>query len=155
MKKYIKETFECVRADVRAYWKGIVWAIVLIIVHIVILSKYLMSICPVVWITGYPCPACGLTRAGICILRGEFIEAWELHPFIYVIIFFTVAVVICRYLFHRKAVKWMKIALVVGTIAMVLYYIYRFYRYFPDQQPSVYCPNNLLNLTRLFLYRIL
>ena len=146
MKKYIKETFDYMRADVRNYGKGFMWAIVLIIAHIVILSKYIASLCPAVWITGYPCPACGLTRAGLCLLRGQYGRALELHPFIYGILAFAAAVVIYRYFFHGKSVKWMQLILLMMIVTMILYYIYRFLTYFPNQQPMIYNPNNLLNL---------
>jgi hypothetical protein len=32
-------------------------------------------------VTHAPCPGCGLTRAGACLLRGELARAWQLHPF--------------------------------------------------------------------------
>lgn len=149
MKKYIKETFDYIRKDVRSYGKGIMWAVVLINAHFVLLSKYIASLCPLVWITGYPCPACGLTRAGICLLRGQYGRVLELHPFIYVILAFGMAVVVYRYLFHGKSVKWMQALLVIMIVAMILYYVYRFLNYFPNQQPMVYNPNNLMNLTKL------
>ncbi len=155
MKKYIKETFDYIRDDFHAYGKGLVWAIVLIIAHIVILSKYLVSLCPLVWITGYPCPACGLTRAGICVFRGEFGAAFELHPFIYVIIVFVLAVAVYRYLYHGKSVRWMQILMVLLVVAMVVYYIYRLINYFPNHQPMVYEPKNLTNLVRALFYRSL
>lgn len=149
MEKYIKETFDYICKDVRNYGKGIMWAVVLIIAHFVILSTYIASLCPLVWIAGYPCPACGLTRAGICLLRGQYERALELHPFIYVILAFGMAVVVYRYLFHGKSVKWMQVLLVIMIVAMILYYVYRFLNCFPNQQPMVYNPNNLVNLTKL------
>lgn len=149
MEKYIKETFDYICKDVRNYGKGIMWAVVLIIAHFVILSTYIASLCPLVWIAGYPCPACGLTRAGICLLRGQYERALELHPFIYVILAFGMAVVVYRYRFHGKSVKWMQVLLVIMIVAMILYYVYRFLNCFPNQQPMVYNPNNLVNLTKL------
>lgn len=32
-------------------------------------------------LTGLSCPGCGLTRAFCAISRGEFLDAWRLHPF--------------------------------------------------------------------------
>ncbi len=31
--------------------------------------------------TGLPCPGCGLTRAFCALSRGQFLDAWTLHPF--------------------------------------------------------------------------
>lgn len=32
---------------------------------------------------GLPCPACGLTRAGLCVLRGQLKQAFSYHPAIF------------------------------------------------------------------------
>lgn len=48
MNKYIKETLGYINKDIRAYGKGMMWVIVIIIAHIVFLSRYLASLCPLV-----------------------------------------------------------------------------------------------------------
>lgn len=37
--------------------------------------------CPVKSALGIPCPGCGLTRASIALLRGDFAAAFDLHAF--------------------------------------------------------------------------
>ena len=59
------------------------WAIILIIAYFAFLKNYLYTICPVVLLSGYPCPGCGMTRAMFKVLRFDFAGAWEMHPFIY------------------------------------------------------------------------
>jgi hypothetical protein len=43
-----------------------------------------IPVCPVAALTGLPCPGCGLTRATLALLRGDFARAWQLHPLVFV-----------------------------------------------------------------------
>ena len=38
------------------------------------------SVCGFLWLTGRPCPFCGMTRALSCLLKGEITQALGLHP---------------------------------------------------------------------------
>ncbi|TAD78364.1 MAG: DUF2752 domain-containing protein [Oscillatoriales cyanobacterium] len=37
--------------------------------------------CPVHWLTGIPCPGCGMTRSFVAIARGQLPAAVDYHPF--------------------------------------------------------------------------
>jgi Protein of unknown function (DUF2752) len=39
-----------------------------------------VSLCGFLWLTGRPCPFCGLTRALACLLKGDFALALNFHP---------------------------------------------------------------------------
>lgn len=39
-----------------------------------------VPLCPVAAITRHPCPGCGLTRAGMALLRGDLAESARIHP---------------------------------------------------------------------------
>ena len=45
-----------------------------------------MPICLFRYVTGLPCPGCGLTRSFSCILHGDFVRAYDYHPFGYVLL---------------------------------------------------------------------
>lgn len=92
------------------------------------------DVCPTQILFGMPCPGCGLTRAGILLLSGDFSGAWKMHPFIYAWAALVIYIVVCRYLLGRKT-PWLMQMIVVLVIAMLLYYIYRMMRYFPDVEP--------------------
>lgn len=40
--------------------------------------------CPTAWLFGLPCPGCGLTRATLSALRGDFHDALRYHPLVFV-----------------------------------------------------------------------
>jgi len=37
--------------------------------------------CPILFMTGHPCPGCGLSRATSALLRGDLHSMWHLHAF--------------------------------------------------------------------------
>ena len=40
----------------------------------------LPGICLFQWLTGWPCPGCGVTHALIALSRGEFLKVWSVAP---------------------------------------------------------------------------
>ena len=52
-------------------------AILVFAIYFVIGRKFLYSLCPMVIMTGFPCPGCGLTRAMFMVLRGDFAGGME------------------------------------------------------------------------------
>src|SRR4030095_5262987 len=39
-----------------------------------------VSLCGFLWLTGRPCPFCGMTRALACLLKGDLTLALTFHP---------------------------------------------------------------------------
>ena len=79
-------------------------AILVFAIYFVIGRKFLYSLCPMVIMTGFPCPGCGLTRAMFMVLRGDFAGAWKMHPFIYGVIILVGWFGVRRYI-QRKETK--------------------------------------------------
>lgn len=52
-----------------------------------------LPLCPVAFFSGLPCPGCGLTRAGLCLLRGDVGEAIHYSPLAPVVVPFVGLVV--------------------------------------------------------------
>ena len=119
------------------------WAIMIIIAYFAFLKSYLYTLCPVMNLTGYPCPGCGITRALFRVLHLDFIGAWKMHPFIYPIIFLAVWFCYDRYITGKNMKNWFW-AVVIVAIAMIIYYVWRMYMYFPGESPMSYYNGSVL-----------
>ena len=79
--------------------------------------------CLVRRITGFPCPACGMTRAALALLRGDF-SGYAASNAMAV----PVAAVFCGELFIKafgKHKKWVHICTAAVLTVNLVYYIYR------------------------------
>lgn len=120
--------------------------VILVFVLYFLFFRYILhSICPVVLTIGIPCPGCGMTRAAFCVLRLDFACAWETHPFIFPII--LLAAVFCwnRYVRGRERQPALRNCAAVVGIAMILFYVWRMYEFFPGDPPMSYYSGNLLS----------
>lgn len=45
-----------------------------------------IPVCPTALILHIPCPGCGLSRATLAALRGDFASAFKLHPAVFVVV---------------------------------------------------------------------
>lgn len=147
-KKQMREAFTLLWKDI----KDVKWAIILIIAYFALGKYFLYSLCPMVVITGLPCPGCGLTRAGIRLLRLDFAGAFRIHPFIYPIVMYLGIFGWNRYIRKRRAGTGLKVLLGVIIILMLLFYVWRMLRYFPDEPPMSYYGGNLLRFFHKAVY---
>lgn len=113
-----------------------------LLVYYLLMEAIFSAFCPLVIITGFPCPGCGMTRALLFVLTGQFARAWNINPAIYGWIFLALYVGVQRYLLGRKAKGW-KVMIGILAVVMILVYIYRMYRYFPDRPPMTFTGNSL------------
>lgn len=127
--------------DVLNYYKGVILTVLYLTVVAGILQ---MPVCPMVYTIGFPCPACGITRAMSLFLRGDFAGAWQMHPFFYVLLAAAVTAAVFRYGL-RQDISWMKY--IIGGIILcgILYYVYRMAVYFPNQEPMTYYGGSILS----------
>ena len=56
--------------------------------------------CPTQILFNFPCPGCGMTRALMLVLSGQFGEAWRLQPPVYGWILGGAGFCVDRYLIH-------------------------------------------------------
>ena len=82
--------------------------------------------CPIRWLTGIPCPGCGMTRALCALLKLDFSGAFYFHPMIYPLLVF-----VPWYFFsdshtpHRKKIR--NLLLTVIIILAFFVWIYRIF----------------------------
>ena len=93
-----------------------------------------ISVCPFRGITGLPCPACVMTRAGFLI-----------HPFIYPAFLMAVIFVLFRYLLGRSTL-WMQWPLILLGIGLFLFYFYRMSLFFPETEPMTYTARSVFGI---------
>ena len=89
---------------------------------IVVAIMYLTGIgCPIKYVTGVSCAGCGMTRAFMSLLRGQFKLAFYYHPLVYLMPFIMV------YFFVKDKLSGRIRKMLVFTIctAFVIVYIYR------------------------------
>lgn len=135
-------------------WKDIKnsWiALVAIAVYIILMLHFFGTPCPMVLITGIPCPACGLSRAGFCLMRLEFSRAFRFNPFIYPIGGLVLLSGFYRYVLG-KVCKYIKTLLIILAVAMIGFYIYRMIVFFPNTSPMIYESNNLIHNTLIKIF---
>lgn len=142
-----QDGIQYLKQDIQAYYKGVLW----VLVYLCGANLLFGSVCPGVLMTGLPCPACGLTKAGIYLITMQFQRAWVMNPVIYVIGLFLLYFVICRYILGSPVTGW-KWMLWGILLLLLMVYFYRMLKYFPEEAltgdrsntPMVYQRKNLL-----------
>lgn len=126
-------------ADMRQYGT----AAAVLFIYIVAVNLVFHAFCPLVIFSGFPCPGCGMTRAGVCFLTGRWEQAWQLNPVVFPVMGVAVYFGVNRYLLGKEAggLKWLIAAIFVLLLAV---YCIRMYLYFPGQVPYVYMQDNIL-----------
>lgn len=122
----IREALHLVWKDI----KNVKVPVLVIAVYLWFNRTFFRSSCIWVLTTGFPCPGCGMTRAGAALLHGDFKRAFQIHPFIYAIAVLAFFFCFYRYILKKSQkvfVKWT----IVLVIAMLVFYTYRMIFIFP------------------------
>ena len=139
VKTIIKEAFKLLWKDI----KNLKIPVIVIAFYLWFSRTFFYGSCIWVTITGFPCPGCGLTRAGFALLRGDFRRAFEIHPFIYAIALLFLLFCVYRYILQKSQkvfTKW----LIVLMVGMMVFYVLRMIFVFPGEPPMSYYRHNLI-----------
>lgn len=101
------------------------------------------AFCPFVIVTGLPCPGCGLSRACLLFLTGQFSRSLFLHPLGAFWLFLLCSFFWNRYVLGKPCRKWMLWMLALLSAATFFVYLVRMVRYFPMRPPMSYTGRNL------------
>lgn len=97
------------------------YATIALVVLAAIAFLYISGIgCPIRYMTGIPCPGCGMTRAVVSLLQLQFNEAFRYHPMIYVL-----PILVIFYILARCKGKSGNAVLWIGGICFVVIYLVR------------------------------
>lgn len=138
-------------------WKDICdYKVVIVIfaIYYMVVHMLFQAFCPAILLTGFPCAGCGMTRAVLCIVSGQFARAWNLNPMAFPVLLFGVYCLCMRYI-AGKRVKGFKVGICILAVCMLLVYIYRMCTIFPNRPPYVYTSNNLMERCFPFYREIL
>ena len=112
----------------------------------VLATYFLGHACPINLLFGVPCPGCGLTRACLCLFRGDVYGAIAMHPLV-----FTLPVIFGCFIaaFFSEKFAYSKPLIVLSAVGVALFlgvYVYRMATVFPSAEPMAYNKRSLLFL---------
>lgn len=134
------EIWKFIKKDIKENWR----AAVFMGVAVVILVSCCGAACLSQLIVGLPCPACGMTRAALLFFSGQWTESFRMHPFFYAVLLGVVIFFYERYCLRKKT-KMFQYYATAMLVALIVFYVYRMVRCFPEVPPMTYREDNLLH----------
>jgi hypothetical protein len=116
----------------KKHWLRLAVAFLSIATYVAIAGGMFSEICPSKVFFGVPCPGCGLTRAGLSLVRLDFSLAWAFNPMIYSIPVLGILWVLSK--ITPKATKVRDYTLIAVLILAIIVFIVRL-RYSFGEEP--------------------
>ena len=111
-----------------------------------IINRMFGYVCPSMIIVGLPCPGCGLTRAALCLIRGDIGGSLRMNPMLLFIAAYAVLVVLKK----KTAAEYY---LIIISIISFMVFGWRMTRSF-GTEPLVYNANSVIgHVMRIFGHR--
>ena len=103
--------------DIKNLWP----AAIAVIIYTVLVKLIFHAFCPMVVVTGFPCPGCGMTRSLFFLLTGRIGQSVWIHP-----MGIPIAGLICYFLWNRyilgRTAKGMKGLIIAAIVLLVVLY---------------------------------
>lgn len=148
--KEIKGIKERIKEDIVQYWP----AAAVLAVYTAAVNLAFHNFCPMVILSGLPCPGCGLTRSFLALASGKIEQSLFINPMGIPILGVLIYFFWNRYILGRKA-RYMTLLMGACVILLLILYFWRMHIFFPDRVPYVYTENNILARTNAFYEQIL
>ena len=99
-------------------------ATIIIVVVAVLFGGYA---CPFEFVTGIPCPGCGMTRAFLALLRGDFALSWTMHPMLIPALAVMIYLIVVRVRTGKLdwSKNWVYWPVIVACVAMLIVWVLR------------------------------
>lgn len=114
------------------------------IVYVIATTLIFGHVSPSVIFFGLPCPGCGLTRAGLLFLVGDFVGSFNMHPLLIPIVLFLLVALYVNF-FRRDKISMLTTPAIILTVCTLGLYIYRMVVWFPNQEPMMVNYNSILH----------
>ena len=147
---HVKEILGRIGRDVKNFWPAALGLFIYIIISNVLFDAF----CPMLAVTGIPCPGCGMSRAIVYLITGHPAKSLDMHPLAPLSLILLLYIGWNRYIISRKA-KELPVLIGIGVVLLLVCYVFRMYYLFPYRQPLVYMEDNLLSRTLPFYKQIL
>lgn len=127
--------------------------IIAVSIVVMIMEILFDGVCLSKLLFGMPCPGCGLTRAALLFLKGDFAGSFHMHP---MFVFLLPGIILFgyeRYYKGRRA-RYASRYFIGYFIALFLVFVVRMKLYFPGTEPMTYYPGALFSFPSEFLGRL-
>ena len=108
-----------------------------------VLTLLFGSACITVFITGLPCPGCGMGHALLSFLTGNIAQANSYNPSLWIWLIFGLGFFLHKYVLGKETrhLGWILTVVALLTVAI---YLYRMIKLFPSEPPLTYYEDNLI-----------
>lgn len=117
---------------------------------ITVIVIYQLIGCPFRFLFGIPCPGCGMTRAWLSFLQGDFIGAFRWHPLFPVVFPFILIIIVKNGRLFKHRIS--NLVFINGFVFLfIAVYAIRMYLLFPYIDPMAYNSEAVINKVILLL----
>lgn len=97
------------------------FALGILLLYLIMSQAIFHTACPFALLFGFPCPACGLTRAGLLLLSGQFAAAFAINAAICLWVPFLLYLIVFRYFLGKRPPLAMMLSISVCLMTVLLY----------------------------------